>query len=79
MDTRLLDTNIVSYMMRDHHLYEMYRPHLDGYEHAVSFQTVSELWYGGALANWNDSRWARLEQILAPMMVIHSDLHVCEQ
>lgn len=76
---RLLDTNIVSFLIRGHSLAQVYRPHLDGFEHAVSFQTVAELWYGGALANWNDSKWARLEQILAPMIVLHSDLHVCER
>lgn len=79
MITRLLDTNIVSYMLRNHSLYATYRPHLDGYEHAVSFQTVGELLYGGALANWNDARWARLEEVLAPMNILHSDLNVCER
>ena len=56
MATRLLDTNIVSYILNRHTLAAVYQPHLAGYDSAVSFQTFAELVYGGALAGWGDAR-----------------------
>lgn len=73
MATRLLDTNIVSYMLKRHKLLPKYRSHLDGYDHAVSFQTVGELYEGGTLANWGSARWQELETLLATMTVLESD------
>lgn len=46
MATRLLDTNIVSYILNRHTLALAYQPHLTGYDWAVSFQTVAELLEG---------------------------------
>ncbi len=79
MATRLLDTNIVSYILNRHTLATVYQPHLAGYDSAVSFQTLSELIYGGALARWGDARWAALDAMLARLTVLHSDETVCEE
>ena len=79
MATRLLDTNIVSYMVNNHTLATVYHPHLAGYDWAISFQTLAELLAGGSLANWGPRRWAELEAVLAAMTVLHSDETVCEE
>jgi predicted nucleic acid-binding protein len=79
MAVRLLDTNIVSFNMRSHSLGVRYRPHLAGHVLAVSFQTVAELLYGGALARWGNARWAALEQTLGAMLVLESDQNTCER
>lgn len=72
MAIRLLDTNIVSYLMNNHTLATTYHPHLAGYEWAISFQTLAELLEGATLANWGPARWAKLEAMLARLTVFHS-------
>ncbi|HTK76266.1 MAG TPA: PIN domain-containing protein [Gemmataceae bacterium] len=52
MATRLLDTNIVSYLLKGHSLATRYRPHLVGHVLAVSFMTVAELYEGAVRAGW---------------------------
>jgi tRNA(fMet)-specific endonuclease VapC len=76
---RLLDTNIVSYMVKQHHLLAPYLPHVTGYDLGISFQTDAELTAGGVVAGWGPRKWARLEAVLAPMVVLHSDDDICEQ
>ncbi|MGH9782874.1 MAG: PIN domain-containing protein, partial [Terriglobia bacterium] len=46
MSTFILDTNIVSYLMRNHSLAQKYRRHLEGHTLAISFMTVGELYEG---------------------------------
>lgn len=42
----LLDTNIVSYLMRGGELAQRYLPHLENKLAALSFITVGELYFG---------------------------------
>ena len=79
MAARLLDTNIVSFIMNAHTFGARYVPHLSGYDLAVSFQTFAELIGGGALAGWGDAKWAALDATLASMTVLHSDQAICER
>lgn len=72
MATRLLDTNIVSFIFNNHTLVTAYLPHLVGHDLAISFQTASEVLYGGALAGWGTIRWLRLQAELAKYAVLHS-------
>jgi tRNA(fMet)-specific endonuclease VapC len=75
---RLLDTNIVSYLMKSHPLAAAYLPHLAGYDRAVSFQTVAELIYGGVAAGWGDARWEDLRSTIATMEIFHTTAETCE-
>jgi tRNA(fMet)-specific endonuclease VapC len=79
MAYRLLDTNIVSYMVKSHPLLAVYRPHITGYDLAVSFQSIAELLAGGVLAGWGQARWAALDAVLATLTVLQSDEVVCER
>lgn len=79
MAFRLLDTNIVSFVLKAHPLLSAYQPHLTGYDWAVSFQTLAELVAGGALAGWGDAKWAALNAVLANVTVLHTDQAVCER
>ena len=79
MALRLLDTNIVSFLMNNHTLAAAYLPHLAGYDWAISFQTLGELLEGAAMANWGPVRWARLETMLARLTVFHSSEDVAER
>lgn len=70
MAVRLLDTNIVSFLLNQHTLGAAYQPHLTGYDLAVSFQTVGELLEGAVLAGWGPVRWGRLQALLATLTVL---------
>ncbi len=78
MAERLLDTNIVSYMLKKHTLALRYLPHLTGYTPAVSFQTVAELYEGAFLAKWGAAKRQALEELLSEMHILESDDSVCE-
>jgi predicted nucleic acid-binding protein len=67
---RLLDTNIVSYILNRHTLATAYQPHLTGYDLAISFQTVAELLEGATLAGWGPVRWGELQALLATLTVL---------
>ena len=65
MATRLLDTNIVSYILKGHSLAARYQPHLAGHALAVSFMTVAEMYEGALRAGWGIRRLTQLEAALA--------------
>jgi predicted nucleic acid-binding protein len=77
MAYRLIDTNIVSYFMKRHTLAALYRPHIAGYDVAISFQTFAELHSGGRLANWSQKRWNELERTLTNYEILHSNETIC--
>ncbi|MCE5229565.1 type II toxin-antitoxin system VapC family toxin [bacterium] len=70
METLVLDTNIVSYLMRGHSFAERYRPHLIGKRLAVSFMTVAEMYEGAYRGGWDENKIAALEQELKKYLVI---------
>lgn len=51
----LIDTNIVSYLMKKRPEAEAYVPHLQGKLTALSFITVGELYYGAEKGGWDSS------------------------
>jgi tRNA(fMet)-specific endonuclease VapC len=77
--TRLLDTNIVSYLLKGHPLGARYLPHLRGYTLAVSFMTVAKLYEWGLQAGWGPGRFARLEMTLRNYLVIPSTPDLCRR
>lgn len=78
MAVRLLDTNIVSYLVKRHPLSRTYRPHLVGHTHVISFQTLGELFVWGRSSNWGPAQWADLQATLASLTVLDSESLVCE-
>ena len=64
MSILVLDTNIVSFLMRGHRLADIYRPHLEGCTLAISFMTVGELYEGAYRAGWGRERLTRLEKTI---------------
>lgn len=73
---RVVDTNIVSFLVNTHTLAAAYEPHLIGYDLAVAVQTLGELYEGASAASWGPARWQRLEGILTPFAVFDADPHV---
>ena len=65
----LVDTDVLSYVVRGDTRAEPYRAYLAGKEIGVSFQTVAELRRWGRTHLWGPSRWQQLQQVLARITV----------
>ena len=72
MSTLLLDTDVFSFLFKDHPLAEAYRPHVKGHTLAISFMTVAELYQGAYRAGWGAKQIERLESRIAAYVVIPS-------
>ncbi len=79
MAVRLLDTNIVSFILKGYTLAVRYQPHLTGFTLAVSFMTLAELLEGAILAGWGPRKQAGLAATIRGMLVLHSETTVCER
>lgn len=60
MEACVLDTNIVSYLMKGHPVAEHYRHHLEGKTLAISFMTVGELFEGAYRSRWGSGKMNQL-------------------
>lgn len=69
----VLDTCVVSYLMKGGPLAEAYEPHLQGRLLAISFITVGVLYYGVEKANWGEKKRLELETTLRNFVVIPYD------
>jgi predicted nucleic acid-binding protein len=69
----LVDTNIVSYVMKGHALAKPYLPHLQGKLLAISFITVGELYFGAENANWGEAKRLQLDETLRNFVVVPYD------
>ena len=64
MSVLVLDTNVVSFLMKGHRLADPYRPHLEGHTLAISFMTVGELYEGAYRDGWDEKRLDKLEEVI---------------
>ena len=58
----VLDTNIVSFLMKNDPRVGAFTNHMDSHKLAITFITVGELFYGALKANWGEERISRLEE-----------------
>lgn len=76
-ETRLVDTNVVSFLVNDRPPVDQYRPLLRGHELILCFMTVAELYEGVYRANWGVKKLQRLLRILEDFTVIESSPEIC--
>ena len=69
----MLDTNIVSYLMKGGPLAHTYAPHVRGKLASIAFITVGEMYYGAEKANWGEKKRQKLEMTLRNFVVIPYD------
>ncbi|HNZ33733.1 MAG TPA: type II toxin-antitoxin system VapC family toxin [Syntrophales bacterium] len=69
----IVDTNVVSYLMRGGALANLYAPHLQGKLIAVTFITVGEMYYGAEKKHWGEQKRKQLETTLRNFVVIPYD------
>jgi predicted nucleic acid-binding protein len=77
VNSLLLDTNIVSYLMRSDPLARVYRPHLANHSLAISFMTLAELYEGALRGNWGAGKRRYVEEIHGVFVVISPDRNLC--
>ncbi len=83
MATRMVDTDVYSYLMSSNPKRAIpYRPHLQGHIIALSFITVGEQ-YAGYLqqivkGNWNTHHLQKLEAALRQVVIIPYDQEICK-
>jgi tRNA(fMet)-specific endonuclease VapC len=78
MPTVLLDTNIVSYLMKARPEAAAYRPLLEGHTLAISFMTVAELYEGAYRSNWGQNKIEHLASILKNYVVVPFSIGACQ-
>jgi len=69
----ILDTCIVSYLMKGGPLAEAYAPHTQSRLLAISFITVGEMYFGAENRNWGTKKRKVLETTLRNFVVIPYD------
>ncbi len=72
----ILDTNIVSYLMRGGSLAKVYAPHVEGRLLAITFVTVGEMYFGAEKKNWGEKKRSELEMTLRNYFVIPYDYEI---
>jgi tRNA(fMet)-specific endonuclease VapC len=77
MSVILLDTDVVSFIIKGHSLSKKYVPILQGNQLALSFMTVAELFQWAAMRNWGKPRITSLEQSLTNYLIIPVDIELC--
>lgn len=77
MPTVLLDTDIVSFLLKGDTRAAVYVPLLTGNRFALSFMTVAELFQWAAVRKWGAGRVAALEQTLTRYLILPADMEMC--
>jgi len=77
MSGLVLDTNVVSYLMRGDPIAVSHQTHLDGHVLGISFMTVGEMFEGAYRAGWGEPRMSRLDEVLRGYVVIPSSPALC--
>ena len=75
--SRVVDTDVVSYLYKGDSRANLYYPHLFGQILVISFQTVAELRRWMLSANWGKRRRQHLESRLQRYVVEHSSDALC--
>jgi tRNA(fMet)-specific endonuclease VapC len=71
MPSILIDTNVLSYMMRGTLLGNRYMQQMIGLQPAISFQSLAEMRFGAKKDQWGTARVAQLEVFLHQFAVLY--------
>ena len=75
----IVDTDVVSFLLKNDTRAQLYRPHLQDRTLALSFMTVAELYQWAYIRNWGKRRLTQLEAQLRRYVIIPYDNELCKQ
>jgi tRNA(fMet)-specific endonuclease VapC len=76
-DIVVVDTNVVSFFLKDDTRAALYKPHLDGRLQLIAAQTRAELELWALLHNWGQRRRTALHDYLKDFLLAEADEDVC--
>jgi predicted nucleic acid-binding protein len=77
MNERIVDTCVVSYLLKQHSLAQQYRLLLEGKRLSMSFMTAAELYRWALEHAWGEKRIEKLEETIQNYVVLPSDEETC--
>jgi len=75
----LLDTNVVSFLLKGDSRAKLYESHLRERRVAISFMTVAELFQWAFVRNWGERRQQKLERDLDSFVILPFDIKLCRR
>ena len=75
----IVDTDVVSFLLKGDTRAQLYRPHLQGKTLALSFMTVAELYQWAYIRNWGDQKLTQLEERMRAYVIVPYDNELCKQ
>ena len=78
-DFVLLDTNVLSYILKNNTRGAKYAPHIEGKIPVISFITVAEMYFGAYKAKWGVKSFKKLETFLKKYTVIEFNYQICHE
>jgi tRNA(fMet)-specific endonuclease VapC len=78
MSTVIVDTDVVSFLMKGDTRAALYRAHLEGRTLALSFMTVAELYQWAYVRNWGKRKVSRLEEQMHRYIIVPYDGDLCK-
>jgi tRNA(fMet)-specific endonuclease VapC len=79
MNGAVVDTDVVSFLFKDHPLASQYDAMLVGRTLLISFMTLAELDRWARQSQWGEARRSRLEKYLEPFVVLPFTRELCRQ
>lgn len=79
MTTLVVDTDVVSFVLKGDTRAQLYRPYLQDKTLALSFMTVAELYQWAYVRNWGERKLTRLEEQLHRYVIVPFDNELCKQ
>jgi predicted nucleic acid-binding protein len=74
----IVDTDVVSFILKKDSRAALYRPHLEGLPKIISFMTLAELRRWELQNNWGARRVKETREFLDDFTIVHSDEKLCE-
>ena len=74
----IVDTDVVSFILKKDSRATLYRPHLEGLPKIISFMTLAELRRWELQNNWGARRIKETKEFLDDFTIVHSDEKLCE-
>lgn len=79
MDFVLVDTNVVSFLIKGDSRAMGFVAQLSNRQRAISFMTVAELYQWAAVYHWGEQRIAKMEDSLQRFVILPFTMAICRQ